>query len=140
MKNSVVLQKKDSVKEKKVVAKAVVKEMAKEVAVEREQEKMKKEKKVEEVKKVEEPKKVTTAKKEEVKKEKESKKVNEEVYVQYFNQEVSTVSVVEKVKAAYIAEGNSADSIEKVRAYIKPEENMIYYVINDEYASGVSLF
>lgn len=66
--------------------------------------------------------------------------VTEEVFIQVGNQELSTAGMVEKVKAAYIAEGHSADSITKVRAYVKPEENMIYYVVNDDYASGISLF
>lgn len=66
--------------------------------------------------------------------------VKEEIFVQFGNQEVFTADVVERVKNAYIAEGHTADSIEKVRVYIKPEENMIYYVVNDDYASGISLF
>lgn len=66
--------------------------------------------------------------------------VQEEIFVQFGNQEVFAADVVERVKAAYIAEGHGAESVEKVRVYIKPEENMIYYVVNDEYASGISLF
>ena len=71
---------------------------------------------------------------------KEAVAVKEEIFVQFGNQEVFTANVVDRVKAAYVAEGHAADSIEKVRVYIKPEENMIYYVVNDEYASGISLF
>lgn len=71
---------------------------------------------------------------------KEAVAVKEEIFVQFGNREVFTADVVERVKAAYAAEGHAADSIEKVRVYIKPEENMIYYVVNDEYASGISLF
>lgn len=66
--------------------------------------------------------------------------VQEEIFIQFGNQEVFTANVVERVKNAYIAEGHTAESIEKVRVYIKPEENMIYYVVNDDYASGISLF
>ena len=47
--------------------------------------------------------------------------------------------LVDRVKAAYVAEGHSADSIENVEVYIKLSENMAYYVI-DGYASGISLF
>lgn len=71
---------------------------------------------------------------------KSAKTVEEEVFVQYANQEASATSVIEKVKAAYIAEGHDAESIEKIRVYVKPAENMIYYVVNDDYASGISLF
>lgn len=71
---------------------------------------------------------------------KEVATVKEEIFVQYSNQEVFAADVVERVKNAFIAEGHAVDSIEKVRVYIKPEENMIYYVVNDDYASGISLF
>ena len=56
------------------------------------------------------------------------------------NSEVLTKDIVEKVKAAYVAEGHTADSVKKIRVYIKPEEGMAYYVVNDDYASGISLF
>ena len=72
--------------------------------------------------------------------EKKEVAVQEEVFVQYGDQEIFTANVVDRVKAAYVAEGHAADSIEKVRVYIKPLENMVYYVVNDDYASGISLF
>lgn len=67
------------------------------------------------------------------------KEVVEEVYVQFSNNEVVAANVVAKVKAAYVAEGHTLDTLEKLRVYIKPEENMIYYVVNDDYASGIDL-
>lgn len=67
------------------------------------------------------------------------KEIVEDIYVQFSNNEVAAANVVEKVKAAYVAEGHSLDSIERLRVYIKPEENMIYYVVNDDYASGIDL-
>ena len=72
--------------------------------------------------------------------EKKAGAVKEEIFLQFGNQEVFAADVVERVKSAYIAEGHATESIEKVRVYIKPEENMIYYVVNDDYASGISLF
>lgn len=83
-----------------------------------------------------------TEKKTPVKKaaEKKAAVVKEEIFVQFGNQEVYAADVVERVKNAYIAEGHTAESVETVRVYIKPEENMIYYVVNDDYASGISLF
>lgn len=66
--------------------------------------------------------------------------VNEEIYVQFGNNEVLTKDIVEKVKKAYVAEGHKADAIQDVRVYVKPEENMVYYVVNNDYASGISLF
>lgn len=71
---------------------------------------------------------------------KASVNVSEEVFVQFGNSEVLTKDIVEKVKAAYVAERHTADSVKKIRVYIKPEEGMAYYVVNDDYASGISLF
>ena len=71
---------------------------------------------------------------------KASVNVSEEVFVQFGNSEVLTKDIVEKVKDAYVAEGHTADSVKKIRVYIKPEEGMAYYVVNDDYASGISLF
>ena len=77
-----------------------------------------------------------TAKKAEPKKEVE--KV-EEVYLQFHGQEIFTRDILERAKQAYVAEGHRESSIKSVRLYIKPEENMAYYVINDKIAGGVSL-
>lgn len=134
-------------KEKSVKAEAAKKVVVKEEPVKTEEFKQEKFVEAETVVETKEDKKPvekkTGEKKPVVKKAVEKKEevtVKEEIFVQYGNQEVFTANVVERVKAAYAAEGNAADSIEKVRVYIKPEENMIYYVVNDEYASGISLF
>ncbi len=75
----------------------------------------------------------TTAKKAPVK---EIEQV-EEVYVQFGSQEFLTKEVLERAKQAYIAEGHKESSIKSIRLYIKPEENMAYYVINEKIAGGV---
>jgi len=95
--------------------------------------------------KVEEPKKETvkrapakkTVKKPAVKK-KEVEKV-EEIYVQFQAMEFTTKDVMDKAKQAFVAEGHRESSIKSIRLYIKPEESMAYYVINDKFAGGVSL-
>lgn len=46
--------------------------------------------------------------------------------------------LIDRVKAAYVAEGHKADTIKNIEVYIKLSENMAYYVI-DGYASGISL-
>ena len=105
------IKKEQAVEEKKAVAKVVVK------------------KEVETPKKVEE--KIVESKKKEGK---------VEAFVQFSNQEVITDVVLERVKKAYVAKGNEISESDDIRIYIKPEENMIYYVINDSYASGIVLY
>jgi len=48
-------------------------------------------------------------------------------------------NLIDRVKAAYVAEGHKADSIKSIEVYVKIHENMAYYVI-DGYASGISLY
>ncbi len=95
--------------------------------------------------KVEEPKKETVKKapakktvKKPVVKKKEAEKV-EEIYVQFQAMEFTTKDVMDKAKQAFVAEGHRESSIKSIRLYIKPEESMAYYVINDKFAGGVSL-
>ncbi len=48
--------------------------------------------------------------------------------------------VTERVKAHYLAKGHSADSLENMQIYVKPEDFTAYYVINDSVAGKVNLF
>lgn len=75
----------------------------------------------------------TPAKKAEVKKE-------TVITIQYQGNEVAVVSVEEKVKAAFAAEGHRASSIKTLNIYVKPEEFSAYYVINEKYTGRVDLF
>ncbi len=112
---------------KETAAKAETKETAK-----------KEEPKKETVKKetaAKKPTKKTPAKKTETKK---AEKV-EEIYLQFHGQEIVTRDVMERAKQAYVAEGHRESSIKSIRLYIKPEENMAYYVINEKIAGGVAL-
>ena len=71
----------------------------------------------------------------------ETKKVEkkDEVFVQFAGEEFAVEEVMEKAKAAYIAEGHRASAIKSVRLYIKPEERKAYYVINDKAAGSIEL-
>ena len=63
----------------------------------------------------------------------------DEVFVQFAGEEYSVEDVMDKAKAAYIAEGHRASAIKSVRLYIKPEERKAYYVINDKAAGSIEL-
>lgn len=67
-------------------------------------------------------------------------KVVPEVFLQYSEQEASVAGIVEKVKAAYVAEGHRESSIKSVQVYVKPEEFAAYYVINAKVTGRVDLF
>lgn len=63
----------------------------------------------------------------------------DEVFVQFAGEEFVVEEVMEKAKAAYVAEGHRASAIKSVRLYIKPEERKAYYVINDKAAGSIDL-
>lgn len=63
----------------------------------------------------------------------------EEVFVQFAGEEFVAEEVMDKAKAAYVAEGHRASAIKSVRLYIKPEERKAYYVINEKAAGSIDL-
>ena len=74
----------------------------------------------------------TTAKKKPVEK-------VEEVYVQFQELEITTKEIVDKAKQIYIAEGHRESSIKSLRLYIKPDEHMAYYVIDEKMTGSIEL-
>lgn len=78
-----------------------------------------------------------------INKDKEVKKAEvqtqEEVYLQFAGEEIAIEEVMDKARAAYVAEGHRASSIKSLRLYIKPEERKAYYVINEKAAGSIGL-
>ena len=84
--------------------------------------------------KVEEP--VVEVEKEAV----DKKQTTEKIVLQANGREdIEMSNIMDRVKAAYVAEGHQVENIENIEVYIKLNENMVYYVI-DGYASGISLY
>lgn len=63
----------------------------------------------------------------------------EQVYFQYAGTELSTQPVLEQVKQIWVASGQELSAIQTLNLYIKPEENVAYYVINDVETGKVDL-
>lgn len=63
----------------------------------------------------------------------------EQVYFQYAGTELSTQTVLEQVKQIWVASGQELSAIQTLNLYIKPEENVAYYVINDVETGKVDL-
>lgn len=128
MKENAVDKKTEDASEKAVVKKEAVKKAVKKETVKKETTKK------------------TAAKKSSVTKESANKKeevmgaAKEEIFIQTSSNEMQLEAIIEKVKKAYVAEGNIETKDDQIRIYIKPEENMVYYVVNNSYASGINLF
>ena len=62
------------------------------------------------------------------------------LYVQFAGNEATETDIIDKVKAAYVAEGHKESAIKEINLYVKPEEYAVYYVINDKSSGKVNLF
>ncbi len=62
-----------------------------------------------------------------------------ETYIQFAGQEYKESEIMEKVEAAYRAEGHRVGAIKSVVLYIKPEDGAAYYVINEKNTGKVEL-
>ena len=60
--------------------------------------------------------------------------------VQFAGNEATEADIIDKVKAAYVAEGHKESAIKEINLYVKPEEYAVYYVINDKSSGKVNLF
>ena len=69
--------------------------------------------------------------------EKAAVKKSEEVYIQFSGAEWDIAELKQKAIAAYVAEGHRASSIKKFVLYLKPEERMAYYVVNEKSVGSV---
>lgn len=63
--------------------------------------------------------------------------VKPDVYVQFYGRQVEVAQVVEKAKEDF--KSGSKEPIRSLKLYIKPEDNMAYYVINDSECGRVDL-
>ena len=63
----------------------------------------------------------------------------EEIVIQYGVMEWKGAELMEKAKAAYVAEGHRAAGIKSVSLYVKPEEKKAYYVVNEKTTGSIDL-
>ena len=66
--------------------------------------------------------------------------VKETVYLQYLGKEINKDDLVKQVKDIWTKElKNKAGDLKSITLYLKPEENMAYYVINDDVTGSIAL-
>ena len=80
------------------------------------------------------PAKKTTTRKTPAKKEADT--VKADIFVQFQEMEFSEKDIMDKVVAAWEAEGKKASAIKKAKLYVKPEDGKAYYVINEGLKNG----
>ncbi len=71
---------------------------------------------------------------------KTSAKKTQEVYVQYWGKEFSTSELVDRVKKVWTGDmKKKVSDLKDLKVYIKPEENKVYYVFNEDVNGCIDL-
>ena len=60
------------------------------------------------------------------------------LFVQYNGKQVEEKDIVASVKKAWTDAGNKVGEIKTMEVYVKPEEDAVYYVINETEAGKVA--
>ena len=81
------------------------------------------------------------AKKAEVAKKETTKKATMKVnmHVQFSDKDYEAETIYEMAVNDYVAAGNKKTSIKNLVAYVKAEDNKVYYVVNDDFRGEVWL-
>lgn len=53
------------------------------------------------------------------------------IYVEFYGEQVSQAELVEEVKKIWKDEGKKLEDLTDIKLYLKPEEDRVYYVLND---------
>lgn len=66
------------------------------------------------------------------------KEMEVKTILQYSGSEWDLSEIKEKVIASFISDGHRRGNIKKLTLYLKPEERMAYYVVNDKISGSVN--
>lgn len=53
-------------------------------------------------------------------------------YIEYYGKQIDEADLVKAAKSIWTKEGKKASDLKSLNLYIKPEENMAYYVFNED--------
>lgn len=60
-------------------------------------------------------------------------------FVEYGGKQIEEGSFIDSAKEVWAKEGNIIKDIVSMKLYVKPEENLIYYVINENFSGCFTL-
>ena len=69
-----------------------------------------------------------------------AKEFTTHVTLQFAGKETCTCCMKKKAVETWVAAGNDEKNIKSLALYVKPEENMVYFVINDDQTGSFVLF
>ncbi|MBE5945645.1 MAG: hypothetical protein E7259_01735 [Lachnospiraceae bacterium] len=60
-------------------------------------------------------------------------------YIEYYGKQIEEADLVKKAKAIWTKSGNKVSDISSLNIYVKPEDNMAYYVFNEDVTGSFSI-
>lgn len=61
------------------------------------------------------------------------------LFVEYGQNKIEDKELVAKTKELWTNAGNKIKDIKTLNLYVKPEEDAVYYVVNDEFTGKISM-
>ncbi|RDU25171.1 DUF6465 family protein [Anaerosacchariphilus polymeriproducens] len=62
-----------------------------------------------------------------------------QIFIEHNQNRLGSKEICDKVKTLWVETGNKIKEINSLNIYIKPEDNMIYYVINENFTGSFPL-
>lgn len=60
-------------------------------------------------------------------------------YIEYYGKQIEEADLIKKAKAIWTKSGKKVADLTSLNLYVKPEENMAYYVFNDDETGNFSI-
>lgn len=60
-------------------------------------------------------------------------------YIEYYGKQIDEASLVKAAKEIWTKGGKKVSELKSLNLYVKPEENMAYYVFNDDETGSFSI-
>lgn len=60
-------------------------------------------------------------------------------YLEYYGKQIDEAAFVKTAKDIWTKSGKKASELKSLNLYVKPEENMVYYVFNDDESGSFSI-
>ena len=69
----------------------------------------------------------------------EVKYLKQTFYLEFYGKQLDQAELVKAAKAIWTKSGQKASELTSLKLYVKPEENMVYYVFNEDETGSFSI-
>lgn len=69
----------------------------------------------------------------------EVNRVKSTFYLEFYGKQLDQADLVKTAKSIWTKSGKKASELNSLKLYVKPEENMVYYVFNEDETGSFSI-